>query len=251
MNEKDFYNKIKDWNFKDIKYSVENLTKWDMFDVINKYATFQSKILDLGTGGGERVLDYFPDCEEILATDFAEEMIQTANINLKISGRKNITFRVMDNLQMDVPDEYFDIIVARHTCIDAKQIYKALKKDGKLIVRGVDQLDCWSLKRMFGTGQAYTDPKAISVIDYENILDAGFKHVELIPIHAREYYQTKEDLAALLMKTPILLNFSETEENVEMSSALDLNTLDKYIEENLINKGVLLIRRYYGIVASK
>ena len=251
MNEKDFYNKIKDWNFKDIKYSVENLTKWDMFDVINKYATFQSKILDLGTGGGERVLDYFPDCEEILATDFAEEMIQTANINLKISGRKNITFRVMDNLQMDVPDEYFDIIVARHTCIDAEQIYKALKKDGKLIVRGVDQLDCWSLKRMFGSGQGFADLKAISVIDYENILDAGFKHVELIPIHAREYYQTKEDLAALLMKTPILLNFSETEENVEMSSALDLNTLDKYIEENLTDKGILLIRRYYGIVASK
>ncbi len=251
MNEKDFYNKIKDWNFKDIKYSVENLTKWDMFDVINKYATFQSKILDLGTGGGERVLDYFPDCEEILATDFAEEMIQTANINLKISGRKNITFRVMDNLQMDVADEYFDIIVARHTCIDAEQIYKALKKDGKLIVRGVDQLDCWSLKRMFGSGQGFADLKAISVIDYENILDAGFKHVELIPIHAREYYQTKEDLAALLMKTPILLNFSETEENVEMSSALDLNTLDKYIEENLTDKGILLIRRYYGIVASK
>ena len=65
-------------------------------------------------------------------------MIKTANDNLEKSGRKNISFRIMDNLNMTTPDNYFDIVVARHTCIDAKQIYKTLKKDGKLLIRGVD-----------------------------------------------------------------------------------------------------------------
>lgn len=35
-------------------------------------------------------------------------MIETVNKNLLQSGRKNISFRVMDNLKMDIPDNYFD-----------------------------------------------------------------------------------------------------------------------------------------------
>lgn len=47
---------------------------------------------------------------------------------------------------------------------------------------------------------------------------------------------------ALLLKTPILNNFSESN---------DLRKLDEYIESNITEKGILLIRRYYGITAIK
>jgi hypothetical protein len=151
----------------------------------------------------------------------------------------------MDNLNMTTKNNYFDIVVARHTCIDAKQIYNTLKENGILILRGVDKLDCWELKSIFKKGQAYNDIKPISLIDYENILNVGFRNVELIPIHVREYYETKEDLLALLLKTPILIDFSK--ENKE----LDITLLDKYIESHKTEKGILLIRRYYGITAIK
>lgn len=252
MTELEFYQKIKDWDFSKINYISESLTSWDMYEELNISVTKSSKVLDLGTGGGERVLKNFPDCKEILGTDFSSEMINTANVNLEKSGRNNITFKVMDNLNMTTEDNYFDVVVARHTCIDAKQIYKTLKKDGKLILRGVDKLDCWSLKLMFNKGQAFNDIKPISVIDYENIIKAGFKHVELIPIHVREYFKTKEDLLALLLKTPILQDFSEVDVNDSIENEIiDINMLDKYIKENTSEKGILLIRRYYGIVAVK
>ena len=253
MNELDFYNKMKNWDFSMINYEKETLTNWNMNEEINKNANRESKILDLGTGGGEKVLKYFPECKEILATDFSEEMIKTANTNLKKSEKSNITFRIMNNLKMDTSDNYFDIVVARHTCIDAKQIYKTLKTGGKLIIRGVDKLDCWALKLMFNKGQAFNDIKPISLIDYENIINAGFKHVELIPIHTREYYKTKDDLVALLLKTPILEDFSEIKnnENIQKNKTLDMEILDKYIKENKTPKGILLIRRYYGIIAEK
>lgn len=252
MTELEFYQKIKDWDFSKINYISESLTSWDMYEELNISATKSSKVLDLGTGGGERVLKNFPDCKEILGTDFSSEMINTANVNLEKSGRNNITFKVMDNLNMTTEDNYFDVVVARHTCIDAKQIYKTLKKDGKFILRGVDKLDCWSLKLMFNKGQAFNDIKPISVIDYENIIKAGFKHVELIPIHVREYFKTKEDLLALLLKTPILQDFSEVDVNDSIGNEMiDINMLDKYIKENTSEKGILLIRRYYGIVAVK
>ncbi len=250
--EHDFYNNIKNWDFSKIQYEKDTLTDWDMYDILRKNATSNSRALDLGTGGGENVIKKFPDCLEILATDFSEEMVKTANENLVKSKRKNITFKVMDNLNMNTPDDYFDIVVARHTCIDAKQIYKTLKNNGMLILRGVDKLDCWQLKRMFKRGQAYNDSLPISLIDYENILDAGFKEVELVPIHVREYYKTKEDLLALLLKTPILNDFSEIEENTNLGdNEIEPDILDRYIKENTTEKGILLIRRYYGIVAKK
>ena len=186
-NEKNFYDKIADWDFSMINCLEENLTNWELDKKIKENSNADSIILDLGTGGGEIVLKDFPKVKKIIGTDLSPNMIKTANNNLLKSEKKYIEFRVMDNLDMDTPDDYFDIVVARHTCIDAKQIYKTLKKYGKLLLRGVDKLDCWQLKLLFGKGQAYNDPKPISLIDYENIIEAGFKKVELVPIHIREY----------------------------------------------------------------
>lgn len=251
-NELDYYNRIKNWDFSKISYEVESLTNWDMYKILNEKNTKNSRILDLGTGGGEKVINKFPEALEIVGTDFSQQMIKTAKENLKKSNKKNIKFKVMDNLNMDTPDNYFDIVVARHTCIDAKQIYKTLKKDGLLLLRGVDKLDCWQLKRLFNRGQAFNDIKPISQIDYENILDAGFRNVELIPIYDREYFKTKDDLLALLLKTPILDNFSEENENTSLiKMEIDMQKLDEYIRNNTTDKGILLRRRYYGITANK
>ena len=97
----------------------------------------------------------------------------------------------------------------------------------------------------------FTDIKTISLVDYENILKAGFKKVELVPLHIREYYKTKEDLLALLLKTPILADFSEENSNEDKPIKIDEEKLDKYISENTTQKGILIIRRYYGITAVK
>ena len=165
-NEKEYYEEIKDWDFSKFEIESESLTKWDLYEILNELANKDSKILDLGTGGGEKVLEFYPDCKEILATDFSEGMIETANKNLKESGRRNITFRLMDNLKMDVPDDYFDIVVARNTVTDPEQIIKCLKPGGYLLLRGVDKYDCHALKLLFGKGQAVEDKTPISIIDY-------------------------------------------------------------------------------------
>lgn len=249
--EYDYYNELANWSFDDINYTSETLTNWIYEEEIRKHINDKSRVLDLGTAAGEKLLKEFPNCLEILGTDFSSEMIKSANKNLLESGRKNISFRVMDNLLMDTRNEYFDLVTARHTVIDPKQIYKTLKPGGYLIVRGVDKLDCYALKRMFDRGQAYRDKKPISVIDYEAIIDAGFKDVELIPLHVIEYYKTKEDLYALLSKVPILDDMSEEKSHEFERKIIEYDIFEKYVEENTTLKGIKLIRRYYGIVAKK
>lgn len=251
INEHDYYNDLANWSFKDIDYTSDLFTNWIYENEIKKHVNKSSKILDLGTAAGEKLLKDFPNCAEILGTDFSSEMIETANRNLLKSGRKNISFRIMDNLKMDTPDNYFDVVTARHTVVDPVQIYKTLKDNGHLILRGVDKLDCWSLKKLFGRGQAYNDLKPISLIDYESIIDAGFKDVELIPLHVIEYYKTKEDLYALLQKTPILDEISEEISQRNEKKPIEKDLFEQYVRENSTSKGIKLMRRYYGIIAKK
>ena len=110
---------------------------------------------------------------------------------------------------MKFPKETFDLISARHTIINAKQIYNCLKPGGVLVIEGIDKADCIEIKDMFGRGQAYLDEISISEIDYKDLKNAGFENIEKVKIYEDEYYETEEDLLALLLKTPILDDFSE------------------------------------------
>ena len=254
MQEKelDYYEKIGNWDFEQIKYKTEALTDWNFYEKIKEFTDKNSICLDLGTGGGEKVLKYYPEVGKIYATDFSGEMIKTAKENAKLYPNRNVEFLQMDNLNMTFPDGMFDLISARHTIINAKQIYKTLKADGVLVIEGVDKKDCWELKELFRRGQAFNDEVAISRKDYEDLKDAGFTKVELVEVLENEYYETEEDLLALLLKTPILDDFSE-EDNSEFAhrKEIEKDLFDEYVKRNWTDKGILLKRVLYGIVARK
>ena len=245
MKEKDFYGEIGNWDFSMINYTVEKITDWDMYKEISSYTDENSLCLDLGTGGGEKAIKYYPKVGMLVATDFSEEMIKTAKSNLK--GKKRIKFAQMDNLKINFPDEIFNLVSARHTVINAKEIYRVLEHDGVVVIEGIDKGDCIELKDVFKRGQEYYDEKAISQIDYEDLVNAGFKIIKRVEIFENEYYKTKEDLMALLLKTPIINDFSDTHYKNEIEEDL----LDKYVKENTTDKGILLKRKLYGIVAQK
>lgn len=251
-NELKRYENIGNWDFSDIKYTTYQETNWSFYDEIKKHANSSSLLLDLGTGGGEKALSFLPDVGMIIATDFSKEMIKTANENKKNYPNKKIKFVCMDSLKMTFPEKLFDLVSARHTMIDAKQIYNVLNDNGYLIIEGVDKYDCWELKTLFQRGQAFHDPVAISRIDYENIKKAGFKEINVQEIIQYEYYETKKDLLALLLKTPILDDFSElnTSKNFHIPS-IEKDLFDEYVSTHTTSKGIELKRVLYGIVAKK
>lgn len=179
-------------------------------------------------------------------------MIETANINKKNYPNKNIKFVTMDNLNMKFPNNLFDIITARHTVIDAVQIYNCLSDNGILIIEGVDKYDCWDLKKLFNRGQAFKDDVSISEKDYKDIQNVGFSEITKQEVIQYEYYKTKNDLLALLLKTPILDDFSELNiSNNTHRNLIEEDLFNEYVHQHSTEKGIELKRVLYGIVAKK
>lgn len=207
----EFYENLGNWDFSQIKYQTVKKSEWDFYKKIEENTNESSLCLDLGTGGGEKVLKYYPKVGMVIATDLSNSMILTANENKKNYPEKNVKFVKMNNLEMTFPNGLFDLVSARHTMIDAKQVYDLLKDGGLLIIEGVDQKDCWDLKELFGRGQAYHDENPLSEKEYQDIKLAGFSSVEKI----------------------------------------ELDLFDEYVRRNKTEKGILLRRVSYGIVARK
>ena len=222
-----YYERIGNWDFNQIKCTTENLTNWDFYKKIKENTNEKSLCLDLGTSGGEKVLKNYPEVGMIIATDFSEEMIKTAKENAKKYPNRRVKFVKMNNLSMNFPKETFDLISARHTIINAKQIYESLVPGGILVIEGINKEDCWEIKELFGRGQAYNDEIAISEKDYQDLTDAGFENIEKVKILQNEYYETEDDLMALLLKTPILNNFWERQNKI----IIEKNLFNEYVRK--------------------
>ena len=245
--ENDFYSKQGNWDFSQIKYETiynpEN--EFDFYTMIKKYSNPNSLCLDLGTGGGENLLKFYPEVGYIIAIDNSKEMIETANKNLKFYKDKKVKFVIGNNLNLNFPNNLFDLVSARNTISDPRQVFNILKEGGAFIIQGVDTKDCWELKEYFKRGQSYNQKEIFSEMEYKAFDNVGFKSVKLYPILFTEYYESKKELLKLLLKAPIINDFDSN------NNIIEDDILDEYIKTHQTNKGIELKRVYYGILAIK
>ena len=244
--ENTFYSEQQNWDFSKIKYTTvynpEN--EFDFYEAIKKYSNKNSLCLDLGTGGGENLLKYYPEVGYIIAIDNCKEMIETAQKNLQNYNNKKVKFVISDNLNLNFPNELFDLVSARNTNSDPSQVFNILKKDGVFIIQGVDTKDCFEIKEYFKRGQNYNSKEKFSEIEFKRFDNIGFQSVKLYPILFTEYYENKEELLKLLLKAPIVNDF-------ENNHKIEDNILNEYVKSHLTEKGIELKRVYYGIIAIK
>lgn len=244
--EKHFYDKIGKilgWDFSNIKYDVIDNSKFQYFDEVNKYVSKDTVLLDIGTGGGEKLINLVSDnCLMKIGTDFSKEMIRTANKNIPLKYC-NIKFFEMNSENLLFPQDFFDIVCARHTPFNIDEIFRVLKLDGIFISEQVDEDDCLELKNIFERGQGYKVEIKLKEKIQKELSKMDFKKVEFYDIVQEEYYETEEDLLFLLKNTPIISDFGEKEHDYEKFNC--------YVEKNITNKGIYLERKLFGIKVVK
>jgi len=99
-----------------------------------------AKVLEVGVGTGLALAAY-PTNVDVLGIDLAPEMLAQAQEKVDEHGWNHITLRQMDALNMDLPDEQFDYVMAFHIVSvvpDAEQLVREMlrvtKTGGTIVI---------------------------------------------------------------------------------------------------------------------
>ena len=139
------------------------------FDYITRvlHAPWNSKFLDVGCGIGAHSIRLASGGFSVLAVDFSEYVLKTAELNLQASGLVDkIKLQRENILSLTFADRTFDYILCWGVLMHIPEVEKAiseldrvLKKDGFLVIYEVNMFSLQSitmriLQRLRGKGKA-------------------------------------------------------------------------------------------------
>jgi SAM-dependent methyltransferase len=133
---------------------------WEYLDVVRGYLTPTARVLDVGTGGGERFRSLAPWFATGVGIDAAPEMVRVACEDTPAALRGRVQFLEMHAEHLTFPDEEFDVVLARHSAHDMAQVARVLRQGGRLIVQEVGPGSTGAICRAFGcnAGGEYGPP---------------------------------------------------------------------------------------------
>ncbi|MGM0879176.1 MAG: class I SAM-dependent methyltransferase [Bacillota bacterium] len=248
MNEleyKNFYDKvgkINGWNFSELKCALEGV-KWDFYEEVTKRCKGSDILLDIGTGGGENVLNIASSVFFLVGIEISSGMMETAQSNLRKSGLSNVRFFHMPSDELQFPADFFDVVTSRHAPFNSIEVAKVLKKSGTFLTQQVSEGDKLNIKRAFNRGQSVKEVGALKERYIRELKEAGFSEIQAFDYDAIDYYQRPEDLIFLLKHTPTIPNFGEEKQ--------DFDILNNFIKNNRNEKGIYTNSKRFLIIAKK
>lgn len=243
---KNLYNKVGKrigWDFSHLNTTEEG-QGWDFFQEVLKKAKPKDSLLDIGTGGGERILKIAKHFKSVYGIDHSSSMVSTANENLLKTKLNNVKFSLMDSSKLDFSDNYFDIVTDRHCDFNPSEVFRVLKKGGYFFTQQVSEGDQMNIKKAFGRGQGFgTSDGTLKNKYLKQMQKLGFSKIENFDYNSRIIYKTDKDYMFLLRYTPTIPDFGKKKNDFEI--------LRKFIEGNKTNNGIETNSKRFMIVAVK
>jgi len=234
--------KVRGWDFSQIKFSSEG-PRINYCRVVESYLDRNQKLLDIGTGGGEKFLKFAPKVKEAIGIDVDPKMIETARENLRKSGLSNVKFEVCDSEKLRFGDQEFDVVIDRQAPFNPKEVARVLKPGGVFITQQVSEGDKLNFKEIFRRGDSYGIKSGTLKNRYlRELREAGMEIIKEKTANTIEYYRFMEDVIFLLANTPIVPDFDFEGEQDKL----------KQIEERFkTEKGIRTNAERFLIVAKK
>jgi SAM-dependent methyltransferase len=139
------------WDFSRVRDACDPVP-WDYVKVARRYLRPSDRVLDVGTGGGERFLSLAPLFGTGIGVDVSEEMIETALENGSASPADNVSFEVMSGDALRFPDAEFDVVLNRHCNVYVEENYRVLRTGGYFITQQVGARNAHNICALFGCG---------------------------------------------------------------------------------------------------
>lgn len=120
---------------------------WDYAAVVSEHVDPRSDVLDIGTGGGERLLSFAPMIGSGLGIDLDPEMVAVATVNGRCEPK--VSFRVSSH-ELENVSETFDVALNRHAPFSLHAVEGRLRPDGVFITQQVGERNMGNIKRVLG-----------------------------------------------------------------------------------------------------
>jgi SAM-dependent methyltransferase len=200
------------WDFSCMKV-LRQPVPWDYQDVVLQYLRPSDDVLDVGTGGGEKLADLAGSFSHGLGIDVDAKMVQVAG---EISAAGNVDFRVCSE-QLETIAEKFDVIIDRHAPFDLAAVAAHLKPGGYFITQQVGELNMACVKAALG--QQTSAP----VIHRQAISDSGLRLLAFMEYDVEYVVRDIESLVFWLNALDSL--HADLEGGAALASVVSLNQI--------------------------
>jgi len=212
MSYKELYERVGSvvgWDFSKIDKRTKTVgEKWDFLEIVKNYVSNETILLDIGTGGGEKLLEIAKFVEKAYGIDNSRSMITTANRNLRKAKMLNVEFKLADAKKLPFTEESFDVAMCRQAPFYAEEVFRVLKPNGVFLSQQVGEENKQNIKEIFGRGQSFGEKPGSFMSDcIQELENAGLKILRTDTYNATEYYTDMADLIFLLRNTPIMPDF--------------------------------------------
>jgi len=223
---------LKGWDFSQVRV-VQEHPRIDYSKVVESHLQRNKTLLDVGTGGGERLQPFAHKVKEVIAIDVNRKMIETAKQNLDKSGLHNVDLILCNSEKMPIATARIDIVIDRHAPFNAKEVYRILRPRGTFITQQVSEGDKRNFKEVFQRGQSYGRELGTLKRRYlKELQEAGVRIIEERTVNSTVYYRSMNDVIFLLANTPIIPDFDFEKEQDKLEKIQEKFETKKGIKTN-------------------
>ncbi len=175
---------FKGWDFSYLTDSgrmIDSLKKWNYINKVKPYLEGIDSLLDIGTGGGEVLSRLQPLPKLSYAVEDYPPNVILAKERLEPLGVKVVAIPEGEEppfANLPFENNYFDLIINRHTGCTLSEIYRILKTGGYYITQQVGGLTTVNL-RLIMCGEEATHISNWNLkVAKERLIKSGFKIVD-------------------------------------------------------------------------
>lgn len=137
------------WDFSRVQ-SERDPAPWDYAEIVRPYLHLEDRVLDIGTGGGERLLELATRFGKGVGIDFDPEMIRVAQENAYNQPAAHISFELMDARSLQFSEESFDVVLNRHAPTEVAEIVRVLRPGGVFVTQQIGRRSTRNICSVFG-----------------------------------------------------------------------------------------------------
>ena len=206
---------------------------WEYREVVLRYLRPSDAVLDIGTGGGERLRDLAGAFGSGLGIDIDPEMVRSATGNSAVPG---LSFRVGSD-RLESVTETFDVIIDRHAPFEPGAVAAHLRPGGYFITQQVGERNMACVKAALG------GPPEPSVTRRQSLAVGGLRLLAFLEYDVEYVVRDIESLVFWL--NALDLDHADVDGHSALASA---ETLNQVLAGNVDKRGFVTNEHRYLIV---